>query len=301
MNNEIITRGASIVQAERLTIIENRIRDNMNRVAESALDIGRCLNQAKEEKLVPHGQWTDWVRQHTGMSPRAAQYVMKAAREIPATSALASMEFSKVQALLTLPPEERETFAEEVGADNMSVRELKEAVSARQAAERERDEAKKRCEQIKGKADEQMAQAAQERKNLENVIAGLNKKLENVKPDGKAQAEINSLREDVEELEAEIERRAKAEADAKRELLTLRTQVARGFVGANREGLTPDDLADAISAFLGRADVLPYMRTQLANCDSNTRADFREQVERVAGWCERAMRALDAVVIEVEA
>lgn len=300
MKNEIITREANGIQAERLVILECRIRDNMNRVGESALDIGRCLNQAKEEDLVPHGQWQEWVYKHTGMSPRTAQMWMKAAREIAPASPLASLDFSKVQALLSLPSEEREQFAEEVGADSKSVRELKEAIKARQAAEKERDAAKKREQETLANYDRYKDQAAKEAEALSNKVKSLEDELEYALEGGAANEEIERLKEEIEDQEAEILRRAKAEEKAKNELLALKSQMARGFGSAPaHEGLTPDELSEAISAFMGRADVLPYMRTQLATCDHSTRSAFREQVERVLGWCERAMRALDTVTGEV--
>ena len=301
MNSEIITReGNNLQTAERLAIIEMRIRDNMNRVAESALDIGRCLNQAKAENLVPHGMWQEWVHQNTGMSPRAAQYVMKAAREISPTSSIAALEFSKVQALLALPPEDREQFAQEVDAEGKSVRELKEAVKARKEAEKAAAEAKKQAERIQADYNLHVDQAKQEREMLRKQINGLNQELEAAQASGAAQAEIDSLREELEEMEAEVERRAAAEADVKRELFALRTQVARGFIGnAAGEGLSPDELGEAIHTFMGQADRLLYMRTQISRADHNTRAEYRDRVSRVVEWCERAMRLLDTVDSEV--
>lgn len=294
MNTEITTRAASAIQAERLTIIETRIRDNMNRVAESALDIGRCLNQAKDEKLVSHGEWQEWVRKHTGMSPRAAQYVMKAAREIPPTSALSMLEFSKVQALLTLPPEEREQFAADVDAESKSVRELKEAIKAKQEAEKAAAEAQKQAEEIQKDFDAYKGVTDLQRTMLEQQVNKLSDKLS--QGNDSAQAEIISLQEDVEDLEAELEIRAQAEADAKRELLALRTQIARGFINnAGPDGLTPDDLGEAVHTFMGQADRLLYMRTQIAGADHNTRAAYRDRILRVQEWCERAMELLDTV------
>ena len=300
MNSEIITREGGSLQAERLAIIETRIRDNMNRVAESALDIGRCLNQAKAEELVPHGQWQEWVHKHTGMSPRAAQYVMKAAREIPQTSALSMLEFSKVQALLTLPPEEREQFALEADAENKSVRELKEAIKARQKAEAEAKRAKEQAQQLQATLDGQIGQAEYERDILRKQINRLNADLEAARTNGEAQEEIESMREEMDELEAELARRAKGEAEAKRELLALRTQVARGFIGTpGTEGFTPDELEETVRTFRAQADRLLYMRTQISRADHNTRAEYRDKIARVADWCEQALCLLDTVDGEV--
>lgn len=285
MNNDLVAREESGVQnSERLMMIESRIRDNMNRAAESLINVGRCLNQAKDEKLVPHGRWQAWVQKHTGLSVRGAQRVMQVAREIPNTSTLSHLEFSKVQALLALPAPERESFADEVGADEMSVRELRAAVDARLAAERDKDA-------------EHLMRVELERENAE-----LARQLEEAQNGGVAQAEIERLQAEKEEAEEDAIEQANAAAKARNELLALQRQVARGDVGgisSSGDVLTDKELYDIASGFVGRVAVLPHMGTQLATCDHNTRAAYRASVEMVMDWCERAMRAIDTITGEV--
>lgn len=67
-------------QQLHLDQIEMRIRDHRERFTLSLLEIGRCLNEAKEAKLVSHGHWQEWVAVNTGFTVRAAQRVMLAAR-----------------------------------------------------------------------------------------------------------------------------------------------------------------------------------------------------------------------------
>lgn len=282
MENAMILRKESSLNPERLEHIENRIRDNLNRYAESVIDIGRCLNQAKDEKLVPDGQWVQWVENTTGMGIRTAQRLMKAAREVPGDSSLVRLSFSKVHALLALPAEERESFAEEVDAENKSVRELQAAIDAKLAAEKARD------------AEER------KRKALEGEVDRLHEQLNNPPVDAKAQEEIERLNAELEEREEELDRRAAAEKQAKAELLSLRTQVARGTASAsNGEILTHEELGAAVDQFIGRANALPYMRTQLATSDHKTRAAYKTHVERVADWCRQAVEALNSVCGEV--
>lgn len=292
--------------AERLANIENRLHDNMNRLADSMIDIGRCLNQAKDEKLVPHGQWAEWVQTHTGFTVRQAQRYMQVAREVSNTSTLSHLEFSKVHALLALPPAERESFAEEVGADDLSVRELKEAISEKlEAARRETEEERNKRIELENSMRIREAQAAAERSQLLQEMVGIREELETAKSNNAAQDEIDRLQAEIEEQEEEIIRRANAEAKVKAELLNLRAQVARGDVSTSSGGdtLTPEELGNITRGFIGRAAVLPHMRAHFATCDSNTRAAYRANVEMLADWCERALRAIDtingeAIVIE---
>lgn len=282
--------------AARLENIENRLHDNMNRIAESMIDIGRCLNQAKDEKLVPHGQWAAWVHQHTGFNTRTAQRYMEVAREIPSTSPLAGLEFSKVHALLALPAADRESFAEEVDAENMSVRKLKEAIEARQNAEREREEEQNRRIELENALRLKESQAARERDKLM-------RELEEAQKGGAARAEIERLQAEIEEQEEEIIRRANAEAKIKHELLALQKQVARGDVGGatpTSEIPTPEELGEFVKPFiLGRASVIPHMGAELAMCDGITRAAYRSSIEKMLNWCNKALQAVDTIAGEV--
>lgn len=297
-----VEEGNAIVRAERLTVIENRLHNNVERVYESMLDIGRCLNQAKDEKLVPHGEWEAWVQQHARLSPRNAQRAMKAAREYSKATTLSHLEFSKLYALLALPADEREEFAEEVGADELTVKQLNEAIEARKAAEREREAEKKRRETLESEMRKQEADAAAECATLFAEKTALEQQLAEARNDIATNAEIERLQGELEELEDEVERRANAESRAKAELLRLQSQIARGETGNAKsgDGLTPDELGEITRAFIGRAAVLPHMRAQLSACDHNTRAIYRAQVEMVADWCERSLRALESASVEVE-
>lgn len=130
-----ITSALSAAQCQQLDILEYRISDHRSKLATSMLEIGRCLVEAKEAHLVDHGHWQDWVQLHTGLNPRSAQRLMQAAREVPNTSTLTHLAMSKIFPLLALPADEREGFAQEVGADQLSVRQLEEAIRARKEAE----------------------------------------------------------------------------------------------------------------------------------------------------------------------
>ena len=160
MSNDMISMQGKALAADirhnlndkqqlHLDQIEMRIRDHRERFTLSLLEIGRCLNEAKEAKLVSHGHWQEWVAVNTGFTVRAAQRVMLAAREIPKTSTLTLLDFSKIAPLLALPAEEREAFAADVDAQNMSVRQLDAAVREKLAAEQRAKEAEQAAEDAK--------------------------------------------------------------------------------------------------------------------------------------------------------
>ena len=71
--------------------IERRISHHMQGAYSNILEVGRCLIEAKESGLVPHGQWEAWVNRVAGMSERSAQRLMQAAREVSPESAMAKL------------------------------------------------------------------------------------------------------------------------------------------------------------------------------------------------------------------
>ena len=289
------------MQATRLGMVERQIAFDLNRMGEHYIDIGRCLNIAKDEGLVPRGQWIAWVREHAQMNERNAQRVMRAAREVESGSPLAQLDFSKVMALLALPADEREAFAADVDAENLSVRQLQAAVKEREEAMREIVREKERAER---EADKMAALASGMKSKLEHVegrAASLEIKAAQAQSaaDERAREEIDRLRGELDDTEAELRRRAKAESDAKEELLRLRAQVARGTAAEGGERLTADELATATRAFIGQVAVLPHMGKELAACGQKTRDAYLANVNMIADWCERARAALNTIEGEV--
>ena len=115
------------------------------------IEIGRRLCEAKD--LLAHGEWLPWLSRETDFSERKAQQYMQAFREYGAdqmwmfgpetnTKTFADLPISKALALLSVPESEREAFAEEVGAESLSTRELKAAIAERDEALRREKEAR---------------------------------------------------------------------------------------------------------------------------------------------------------------
>lgn len=108
-----------------------------------AIEIGRRLEEAKQ--ALPHGEWGNWLKNEVDFSQSKAENLMKLFREYGdeqitlwgatlKSQTYANLPCSKALLLLAVPREEREEFAEEVGAEDLSVRELKAAIEERDKA-----------------------------------------------------------------------------------------------------------------------------------------------------------------------
>ena len=107
---------------------EARIHLYKEQIGTGYIGIGRTLNEAKEAKVVPHGQWESWVTETTGLTPRQAQRCMQAAAEIREGSAMARLEMSKALMLLSsgLDEETREEIAGKAAEEGATVKDLRE-------------------------------------------------------------------------------------------------------------------------------------------------------------------------------
>lgn len=161
--------------------IEVHIEAHRDAAAGNLLEVGRWLNAAKDEGLVPHGEWTAWVAEHAALGERTAQLWMQAARELPEGSSLAALGTAKLRSLMSLPAGEREEFAEKIGADKLTSREVDAQVKAARA---ERDEALR----LVGEQKKRLAE------------------MEKEKYDAVADAVIKTRRDAVAEKQVEIDR-----------------------------------------------------------------------------------------------
>lgn len=111
-----------------------------------AIEIGRRLTEAKQ--MLSHGEWLKWLKEEIHYSKSSANNMMRIFDAYGSTQmglfgpeansqTFGDLEYSKALALLSVPAEEREQFAQEVDAEHISVRQLKAAIQERDAAQKQ--------------------------------------------------------------------------------------------------------------------------------------------------------------------
>lgn len=113
---------------------EHEIIQWKNTIGLGVCRIGQALLWAKDR--VPHGQWGDWLREKVDFSPSTAQNFMRIAREVTEGSSLVKLPYTKILALLELPASERESFAEEIGAEDRSAAEIRRLIREKEELEK---------------------------------------------------------------------------------------------------------------------------------------------------------------------
>ena len=111
-----------------------------------AIEIGRRLTEAKQ--MLSHGEWGKWLKEEIHYSKSSANNMMRIFDAYGSaqlglfgpeanSQTFGDLEYSKALALLSVPAEEREQFAQEVDAKHISVRQLKAAIQERDAAQKQ--------------------------------------------------------------------------------------------------------------------------------------------------------------------
>lgn len=221
MTEEMITAEYEVQEElaalpERVEVITAEINIFKAQAAEGILEIGNRLTEAKN--LLEHGQFRAWLKEKVAFSERAAQNFMRIAREYSNPHPVADLGASKALILLALSAPERDEFmaqkhdvnGDEKTVDEMSKRELEQAVRDKAAALRRAEEA----EAEKAKLDELKKAAEKKAADADKLAAKLEKAKEAEK---KALDELQKLRNNPEIPKStmdSIKADAKAEAAA---------------------------------------------------------------------------------------
>lgn len=115
------------VKNEKLQKIENEIITLKNQTAENIILMGQKFIEAK--KLVPHGEWGNWLKERIDFSQRTANQFMRIAKEFGSNpEVLTNLGITKIGLLLDVPIEKRKCFIRDYDLKNISTRELKKAI-----------------------------------------------------------------------------------------------------------------------------------------------------------------------------
>lgn len=213
MSNIVTARDIEMVTSD----IHYAQRQGARQLLSNLIEIGRLLVEAKS--MVPHGEWGKYLEERVNYSQSTANNYMKLYQEygdnqesffnsFSNSQAFGNLTYTQAIALLALPAEERQEFAENNDVAEMSTRQLEQAI-------RERNEervARERAEELAEKAQQDLiAQEKATAAEKDNVA-----RLRDLQV--KAKGEANAANEKVEKLQKQLEK-AKANEKAAKEAL----------------------------------------------------------------------------------
>ena len=271
---------------------EARIHLYKEQIGTGYIGIGRTLLEAKEAKVVPHGQWESWVTETTGLTPRQAQRCMQAATEIKDGTMMARLEMSKALLLLSsgLDAEQQEEIAGKAVEEGATVKDLREQLR----------KAKLQIVQETGAATEireELKKAEEERDQIEGQMREM---------DRAYKARLEEARED-----AYKRGEMAGGADAAAEILRLKNNLEQNkqirqslqdrLNSANRRA---DDQNSAARSMMNERDVLQNelnKQKQYADELQKLLDEKEEEYQRMLRQCDEEARAEERKKIAAEA
>ena len=199
------------------------IKDQTGRmVLNASIEVGRRLTEAKAK--LPHGSWGEYLKNEVDYSPSQAQNLMRVFREYGSdqqslfggeakSQTFGRLTFSQALSLLVIPDEdEREKFVLENDVEHMSVRELNEALKARDEAEEKAAAAEETARGLQQEAQrlrDALNEANTSAQAAEESLEATQRELAELKAKGPEVRELTQEEKDA--LTAEAVERIKAE------------------------------------------------------------------------------------------
>lgn len=213
MSNIITTRDLAMVTSD----IQYAQRQGARQLASNLIEIGRLLVEART--MVEPRDWEKYIWDNFGYSTSSADNWMKLYKEygndqeslfdsFRDSKTFGRMSYTKLLALTAIPAEEREEFVEQNDVENMSTRQLQQAIKERDEAMQAKAAAEQQCAAAGDKVlemeqeaktfrdqaaqtEKELVRAEQSEKKALGLVDKLNKQLE------KARKQEDALREEL--------------------------------------------------------------------------------------------------------
>lgn len=230
------------VESRLVSEITMITRQTKQMVLYNSIEIGRRLSEAK--KIVKHGQWTKWLKERVDYSQRTATNFIKIYEQYgesglaAKSQSIADLSYTQALTLLELPEPERQRFAEQNNAKDMTIKELqskvKSLLSEKQTAETQLSQAEQKQKELAESNARLLARKEEETETLRKRIRLLEQQAREAEF-----AKKKEVREEIEKsLKEQQDKLSALETDKKRlreEIATAREERKKAVMQAREE------------------------------------------------------------------
>ncbi len=269
-----------------IDIITEEINFYKQQAGMAILEIGKRLAEAKSQ--LSHGEWLPWREEKVEFSERSAQQYMRLWKEYGKSATVADLGVRKALVLLALPESEREEFAAENHAADMTAKELEEAVRQRKIAELKADSAQRELDKQRETAAQAEEDAAKAREAAEQAASDVQAAKDTALA---AQEELARVRLELEKLRSRPVDVAVQKVDASEEQIAAARAEAEEAAADREKKLTADlDKAkkalekalDGKKAAEARAEDAERERTSAMDAAKSYKAEAETAAKRAA-------------------
>lgn len=265
--------------------IELEIKFYKNQTVQSVFEVGERLIRAKS--IVPHGEWENWLNEKVDFSQERARQIMIVTKEYSNSKTSWNISFDKMFMLTSLKSEERETFIEDNPVEDMTTRELRQAIKEKKELEEKVKELEEREPEIVEKTIEKIPDDYEYLKDSNEKLRKESIRLNHLIED--KDIEINYAKQEKEILE----RKARLNEKDSNKYKQLQNQIEnlskqKDDLGRQVRAATElSGFAVRMEKFL-KNDLAPikYSRAlREAKDDEIVKENLKDIVDRVQEWC----------------
>lgn len=269
-----------------IDIITEEINFYKQQAGMAILEIGKRLAEAKSQ--LSHGEWLPWLEEKVEFSERSAQQYMRLWKEYGKSATVADLGVRKALVLLALPESEREEFAAENHAADMTAKELEEAVRQRKIAELKADSAQRELDKQRETAAQAEEDAAKAREAAEQAASDVQAAKDTALA---AQEELARVRGELEKLRSRPVDVAVQTVDASEEQIAAARAEAEKAAADREKKLTAEldkarkaleNALDGRKAAEARAEDAERERTSAMDAAKSYKAEAEAAAKRAA-------------------
>lgn len=299
---------SDIVVMRDIDIITSEIKTYEQIIIWSVIEIGRRLVEAKE--IVGHGGWGKFIEENVNYSQQTATNYINLYQEygngqqsmfpdFRNSKSFGNISVTKHVELLHLPAEERAQFVEDNDVENMTVRQLQEAIRERDASREEVNHQTARAEQAEGKVAQlevkvnetlgQLDAAGDKLLERETQIKQLQEKAE------KAEKDRVAASGKVDKLKQQLAKAQEGEKTAKEALQKAKEhpEIPEAMMEEMRQQVAADAAEQATAEIKKQLEA-----AQIAAAEAESR---RAEAEAKVAEAEKKARAADGNIALVKA
>ena len=212
------------IQQTEIVKLETEIVILKTQTAQNIIEIGRRLIQAKE--MLPHGEWGKWLEEKVEFRQETATRFMRVASEFSNLTSISNLGTGKLFALLSLPEQDRESFITTQPIEDMTTRELQQAIKEKKELQKQLEEIQARPPRVEVREIEKIPSdyydLRKKAERLERELINKNHELETAQTqkqllERKAQLNEKEAKQ-YKELKDQIEKLSKQKDDLGRQI-----------------------------------------------------------------------------------
>ena len=172
----------------------------LGQTAQNVIEVGKRLAQAK--KMLPHGEWQNWLKDNFNLSQMSANRFMRVAERFGKINNVVNFQPSQMFEMLALPADETEQFIEAKAAAGTPVEDM-----TIKALHKEIEQWKSRAEVNENavtEKEQRISQLASNFNSLQNEKAQLQRDLDDARNQLKNQKPVIQAPADYEHIKSEL-------------------------------------------------------------------------------------------------